>query len=916
MLNKMLLTSLALIGVSAFTQTVVTNPTASQNIVQPGTTSFSANNDAGIRYVTPSYNWTHAPSSPTSLTAGVQATVTLSSCPLGVDTSNNTHAPYSVYVAGTGTPEAVVVTGGTCTSGGSGGTVVFTPNNSHSSGYTVSSASGGLQEALNASGTPNSKVVIPPTGANSNAIQVYAPVFLHNSTIELSAYGASIQCWTRSACIFVGDTYSSDDYYAVRLKGLQLESMVNLDGVHITQIAISSNVVTVTTDNPHQFSIAGNAGNPDVVCMKFYSSATSFHGCVTLASVPSSTTFTAPLSRSHLSATAAFGWVQLENTAIEDNGEHTKLEDEALFNNGTSFFHHFIVTDNDQAQEITGLETDSGGVRCDSNYCGSILLVRGDAGNSGVVWLHHSNISLQCQGNGIEDYSGNGLSVSDVVLQSYSQYGSLYSGGLQNEFFNNTYFEDDNDCPNPYYSQSTNAVYAQAGVIHEGQNLYIRGGTESSGPAGAMPQFACSPAGTCAGSNERNYYIVTHSNGTQGNLVGPILFAGYSMTNGTGTVAVQWPQVTGVGSGTVTYDVLLTTGNYQAIGNVTPYLNNATSLTTSPISGSCSNGMCNYTDTQGSGSAYSYSNDAPQYNLGVWFWPAGTLNAVELDSYGNNFNEVIADSAPEGYQTVSQRGTSLFADDCETMSIWSPAILSCLNAPTDYAPYVATFLSSTDYAGNAPPANSKGRLNFGSRPDGDSIINNLDVVTLVDSNIFKTQATGGHRPVADAQDSAISCDNCNGTMSQVGIGFRAPQSLSNYINSLADGTHWLERLTSSTKTFQVQIDTTVSTGTAPFLVASTTPVSNLTTVPASYTASGTQETNVHLVQDSIALASGTATVTLSGSGAFTSATSFTCNAVRTNGHAFKLVNNSGTSFTITSATLTDTDTVRFVCLGY
>src|SRR5690349_19334341 len=163
---KLIRLTFLLLAFSMFSaaQTVVTNPTTNQNIVQPLNTNFSANNYGGIRYDTASYNWSQSPSNPTSLSAGVPATVTLTPCPLGIDTVNNTNAPYSIYVAGTGTAEPVNVVGGTCTSGATSGTVIFTPANSHAAGYTVQSASSGIQEAINdaggtaTSGNPNARV--------------------------------------------------------------------------------------------------------------------------------------------------------------------------------------------------------------------------------------------------------------------------------------------------------------------------------------------------------------------------------------------------------------------------------------------------------------------------------------------------------------------------------------------------------------------------------------------------------------------------------------------------------------------------------------------------------------------------------------------------------------------------------------
>jgi hypothetical protein len=80
---------------------------------------------------------------------------------------------YFVYISGEGTPEPAMVTGGTCTSGAASGTVVFTPKNTRSATYLLSSASSGIQEAINdacglpggSGGNPNAHVVLPATGA-------------------------------------------------------------------------------------------------------------------------------------------------------------------------------------------------------------------------------------------------------------------------------------------------------------------------------------------------------------------------------------------------------------------------------------------------------------------------------------------------------------------------------------------------------------------------------------------------------------------------------------------------------------------------------------------------------------------------------------------------------------------------------
>jgi hypothetical protein len=112
-----------------------------------------------------------------------------------------------------------------------------------------------------------------------------------------------------------------------------------------------------------------------------------------------------------------------------------------------------------------------------------------------------------------------------------------------------------------------------------------------------------------------------------------------------------------------------------------------------------------------------------------------------------------------------------------------------------------------------------------------------------------------------------------------------------------------------------QLVALAGTGTAPFVVNSTTPVQNLFASPTLYSAAGTQTTNtVHFVQGSTALAAGAATVTLSGSAVFTNASSFSCWGTDTTAAAaVKATPTSGTQFTLAG---TATDTVAYTCLGF
>lgn len=81
-----------------------------------------------------------------ALSAGVSTTVTLVSCPAGVKGTDTGHY---LYVSGTGTAETVLVTGGTCAAADSSGTLIFRPANNHTAGWTLSSATAGINEAFN-----------------------------------------------------------------------------------------------------------------------------------------------------------------------------------------------------------------------------------------------------------------------------------------------------------------------------------------------------------------------------------------------------------------------------------------------------------------------------------------------------------------------------------------------------------------------------------------------------------------------------------------------------------------------------------------------------------------------------------------------------------------------------------------------
>lgn len=102
-----------------------------------------------------------------TLTGGVGASITLTPVPLGVNGADTGH--YVYISAGTGTPEAVLITGGSATSGASSGTLTFTPANNHSGAWTITSATGGVQEAISYLPLGYNQVVLPAGTTTLNA---------------------------------------------------------------------------------------------------------------------------------------------------------------------------------------------------------------------------------------------------------------------------------------------------------------------------------------------------------------------------------------------------------------------------------------------------------------------------------------------------------------------------------------------------------------------------------------------------------------------------------------------------------------------------------------------------------------------------------------------------------------------------
>ncbi len=113
--------------------------------------------------VSTSFDWSQATQTPEDdLAAATQDSITLTPCPAGVAGANANHYVFLDDADDSPADEAVIIEGGTCTSGGATGTILVTSTSARTGGdYTVSSASAGIREAL-LSETGPTAVRVPP----------------------------------------------------------------------------------------------------------------------------------------------------------------------------------------------------------------------------------------------------------------------------------------------------------------------------------------------------------------------------------------------------------------------------------------------------------------------------------------------------------------------------------------------------------------------------------------------------------------------------------------------------------------------------------------------------------------------------------------------------------------------------------
>lgn len=782
---------------------------------------------AGITYATTALNWTQTISSP--LTSGSQATVALTPCPVGIDTTSG--AGYQVLLSGGGNSESVrvVTSAGGCTSGAASGTITFTPFYSYAAGYTISSASSGIQETINAAcGTSATvyyndqcNVTIPANGPYTggpgwsiNNYNVYGTIFFHGNQSALSGYGTSLNCLGRGPCVQIGDLLNANDYADDTVQGLSFRTPTDYSanpayaGVNITNTSDASGYATITTSTAHNF-------RPDDLVAIMFTDDRSYWGDATVTdcgsgSTPAACTGSSTTFRYVRGATIAAqntpGVVALAYEAFLDNANSTHFIDVHYdFGGELGHFNNFFDMWDDENAIIDHFNNNAIGLNANVNWAGSFVF-SGGAANIGhqiapVITLRDSNITAN-DSNCATVYNSNGLYIENTVCQAsgpWQVYSSNATGNYQGAYLKNIYSES-TPAQNPLSPPRSpfpglGIAGLIAGVSTGGASFQIAG---SGGTLGGFQT-----GGT--GSTPYSYFIVANDT-TAGTQTSPMQVLNW-LSSGSDSIPVRWPRVAN-GTDAITYDVVRITTPI-GVGAVYPYNGGcgggsggtcgyvAQGLTQSAA---CSGLVCTYTDN-GSSATMSYTIKQGNYSGNLNFWPGS------LVSVNKSINVDFEEGSTVG---VGLTGNPLqIANRCSSYGAASPGsyttCLASITSPNNSVPnQTATILTDGAAVSNGMTL-SKGRLNFSTTPG--ATLNAHHIITLIDSQPALTQSTSGYRPPASPNDTWIGTDlPSNGAAPSAGqLAFGAPLSITNYIAQTGDGIHanWLERLSASLKEFNI-----------------------------------------------------------------------------------------------------------------
>jgi hypothetical protein len=805
--NGQVLTYLS--GTGQYAPTTLTNgtgvvsvsPSANQNIVQVPGTGFSVNNLLNIQYAATANNWAQNPGG--ALTGGVQATVTLAPCPAGIDGRDTIGV---IYISGVGTPEAVRLQGGgSCVPGGNSGTIKFTPQNSHATGYTLGSASSGIYESLastanvtGTNGTGNAYLVTGPAGtsaANGNVslmYKVYGTIHMPTNNVKWDAKGTVLDCYTRDACVEADG--AGIGFGPLTLSGVRMASELDINGWPIASVQCTSGIATITTTVAHGIQVGDLVDVQRTDVSHFWGGSVS--AGLTRVSGVTSTSVSYPDSGcgGGIPVTTTPGYINILNAPVLLNSNHDIISDFDMSKPGgmamqiAGHFNNGITVLNDQAFSLTDFKPGAlslgAGDACTttSPYCGNMLYFPGPSANATVAWLKNVDLSESCTGNGLTAFNGNTVIWDGGITQGFAQYGLSTGnrrGGFSNTILNDIYIEQSNGCQNPETPSCTSSSGCgnSMGVYSFGGSTRWTGG---EGPQGVVPQFA-------AGGSQTYYYYLVAIDSVLG-ASAPLYF-GSAAPSGA-TVSGFFPRVAPTNT-LRSYTILRTTdpSNAPTTASCTGGTTGACGSVATGVT-QCSSLECSFTDNVSIATAAVTITDPTEYTPDAMFWPGPVIVTGTSAGCGNFTYDT--NSLLQGVEALCGRAIPTVTTLQNTQAGYKDAYVQALGG-------VSTLLDDN----NASTNGLKGRViverkNAQTVPSG-------EIITLVDSNPSKTQASSGKRAATDASDSYIGNDAPGAAVNAVQLAFGAPAAISAYIGNAGDNVSFLERLTATKKTFNVPV---------------------------------------------------------------------------------------------------------------
>jgi hypothetical protein len=736
-------------------------------------------------------------------------------------------AGYQVYITDGASSEAVAVTSGSAGSGNC--SIAFTPFFSHTS-YTIGSASSGIQETINlACGTyaatnpgfnAQCNVTIPANGPylgsgglfSLNNYQIYGTIFLHANQSTLSGFGVTLFCHERAHCLQVGNQVRSTDYQNNTVQGIAFRSPDDnsakpaYNGCAITQTQATGTTATITTATACGFRPG------DMVTIQFTDDS-AYWGDALVASA-SGTTFT--FIKHNLSTKSSQntpGVVALAYDAILDNAGNTHFQDIVYDNGGeVGSFNNFFDFWDDENALVEHFNNNGIRLTANANWTGAFIYSGGNpigpAGSPAQQWapvitLRDSSITANYS-NGATVQNSNGLYIENTVLQATGPWqvkSSNETGNYQGAYLKNIYSES-NTALNPLTPPRSpfpglGIAGLIAGISSGAASFQLTG---NGRPLGAF-------AGGGRGSTPYSYFIVANDT-TASTQTSPMQVLNW-LSTGSDPIPVRWPRVAN-GNDAITYDVIRIT-TPVGVGAIYPYVGGCPGGAGGTCgyvakgllqSAACSGGLiCTYTDN-GSSSTSAYTIKQANYGGNLNFWPGSVVTVsksitvdVEVGNavgVGLNGNPLQIANQCSGYGAASPGG-------------YTACLASVTSANNSVPNQTATILSDGPEVSGM--ALTKGRLNFSTTAG--TTLQPHHIITLIDSQPALTQATSTYRPPANANDVWIGTDVPSGGvgLSSGQLAFGAPISISSYIRATGDGiqTNWLERLTSTQKTFEVPV---------------------------------------------------------------------------------------------------------------